>query len=177
MRLKFALLALVLVAAACGGNGAEPVDVAAAAQTAAPTTEAVTTEAPTTEAPTTAAPETTQAPAAGMMVALAESGLGEILVDGDGNTLYLFVPDAQGPSACYDGCAEAWPPLVGEVTAGDGVDGGLLASVARDDGSEQATFNGWPLYYFANDAAAGDTNGQGLNDVWYVLNATGDAIS
>lgn len=171
MRLKFALLVLVLVAAACGGDDAEG-DAAGAAQTAAPTTEA-----PTTAAPTTAAPETTRAPTAGMTVALAESGLGEILVDGDGNTLYLFVPDAQGASTCYDGCAEAWPPLVGEVTAGDGVDGGLLASVARDDGTEQATFNGWPLYYFANDAAAGDTNGQGLNDVWYVLNATGDAIS
>lgn len=171
MRLKIALTALVLIAAACGGDDAEPVETSVAAETSAPTTAA-----PTTEAPTTAAPETTQPASPTASVVLAESGLGEILVDGDGNALYLFVPDAQGASACYDGCAEAWPPLIGDVTAGDGVDAGLLGSVARDDGTEQATFNGWPLYYFASDAAPGDTNGQGVNEVWYVLNASGDAI-
>lgn len=166
MRLKIALIALVLIAAACGGDDAEAVETSVAAETAAPTTAA----------PTTAAPETTQPAIQAVSVVLAESGLGEILVDGDGNTVYLFVPDAQGPSVCVDGCADAWPPLVGDVSAGDGVDAGLLGSVARDDGTEQATFNGWPLYYFASDAAPGDTNGQGVNEVWYVLDANGDAI-
>jgi predicted lipoprotein with Yx(FWY)xxD motif len=51
-----------------------------------------------------------------------------------------------------------------------------MGSVARTDGSEQVTYNGWPLYYFANDAAPGDTNGQGVNEVWYVLDAAGDGI-
>jgi predicted lipoprotein with Yx(FWY)xxD motif len=101
------------------------------------------------------------------LVALADSSLGSILVDGDGNVLYLFTPDEQGDSVCYDECAGFWPPLVGEFDAGDGVDAALMGSVAR---------NGWPLYYFANDAAPGDTNGQGVNEVWYVLDAAGDGI-
>jgi predicted lipoprotein with Yx(FWY)xxD motif len=185
MRLKIALTALVLVAAACGGDDAADVETTAAPTTAAPatgapTTEARTTEAPTTEAPTTEAPTTeaptTEPPAAAAAVALVGSDLGDILVDGDGNTLYLFVSDAQGPSVCNDGCAQAWPPLIGEVAAGEGVDSALLATAARDDGSEQATYNGWPLYYYANDAAAGDTNGQTVNEVWYVLDAGGDGI-
>ena len=167
MRLRIGLIALVLVAAACGGDDDT-------AETTPPTTEAPTTAAPTTEA----APETTAQPetAAGEILAVAGSGLGDILVDGDGNALYLFTPDAQGASTCYDGCAEAWPPLVTEVGAGDGVDGALLGTVARDDGTEQVTYNGWPLYYFAGDNAAGDTNGQGVNDVWFVLDAAGNAI-
>ena len=121
MRLKIALTALVLVAAACGGDDAADVETTAAPTTAAPATEAPTTEAPTTEAPTTEAP-TTEAPAAAAAVALAGSDLGEILVDGDGNSLYLFVPDAQGPSVCNDGCAQAWPPLIGEVVELDGTE-------------------------------------------------------
>ena len=164
MKLRIGVLAIVLVAAACGGDDADD----APATTAAPTTAAETTSAP--------AETTTTAAVAGGSVAVAASSLGDILVDGDGNSLYLFVPDAQGASTCYDGCAEAWPPLVGEVTAGGDVDAGLLGAVARDDGSEQVTYNGWPLYYFAADASPGDTSGQGVNDVWYVLDTNGNAV-
>ncbi len=176
MRLKIVFVGLALIAAACGGDdsGDSSDTTGAPAATAAPTTEAPTAEAPTTEAPTSEAPPAEAE--SGVTVALAESSLGEIVVDGDGNALYLFVPDAQGVSTCYDGCAEAWPPMVGEGTAGAGVDGGLLGSVARDDGSTQVTLNGWPLYYFAGDTSDGDTNGQGVNDVWFVLNANGDQV-
>ena len=127
----------------------------------------------TTTGPTTTAP---QLEVASGLVLVADSSLGSILVDGDGNTLYLFTPDQQGESVCYDGCEAAWPPLVGEISAGDGIDGSLLGTAARTDGTEQVTYNGWPLYYFANDSAPGDTNGQGLNDVWYVLTPTGEGI-
>ncbi len=113
---------------------------------------------------------------AGPAVQVTSSALGEILADADGNTLYLFVPDSQGASVCNDECANAWPPLTTEVSAGDGVDASLLSTTTRDDGSIQATFNGWPLYYFAADASAGDTNGQGVNDVWFVISAAGNAI-
>jgi predicted lipoprotein with Yx(FWY)xxD motif len=107
---------------------------------------------------------------------LASSDLGDIIVDDAGNTLYLFVPDAQGASTCYDDCEANWP-VVGEVTdVGDGVDAALLATSERTNGDVQATYNGWPLYYFANDAAPGDTNGQGVGDVWYVVDASGNAI-
>jgi predicted lipoprotein with Yx(FWY)xxD motif len=62
------------------------------------------------------------------------------------------------------------------MSAGDGVDAALLGTAARDDGSQQATYNGWPLYYFGADTAAGDTNGQGVNDVWFAISARGDAV-
>jgi predicted lipoprotein with Yx(FWY)xxD motif len=128
------------------------------------------------ETTTTAEATITEAQVSGVEITVAASGLGNVLAGADGLTLYLFVPDTQSESACYDECAAAWPPLVGDVSAGSGVDGSLLGSTERTDGSQQATYNGWPLYYFASDTAPGDTNGQGLNDVWYVLDAAGDGI-
>jgi predicted lipoprotein with Yx(FWY)xxD motif len=107
----------------------------------------------------------------------ADSELGSILVDGQGNTLYLFTSDTQGePTTCTGGCAGAWPALIGTVTAGEGVDEGLIGTVTNDDGTEQATYNGWPLYYYAQDAAPGDTAGQGVGGVWWVIDAEGNAI-
>jgi predicted lipoprotein with Yx(FWY)xxD motif len=114
--------------------------------------------------------------AMGTTVQVSPSDLGDIVTDGDVNTLYLFMPDNAGPSVCTDQCAEIWPPLTGDVTAGNGLDASLLGSAARPDGTTQATYNGWPLYYFANDAAPGDTNGQGVNDVWWTVSPTGDAM-
>ncbi|MPZ71149.1 MAG: hypothetical protein GEU71_16730 [Actinobacteria bacterium] len=102
--------------------------------------------------------------------------MGEYLTTGDGWSLYLFMPDEQGASTCYDECEANWPPLAGEFTAGDGIDGDLIGTAARDDGSEQVTYNGWPLYYFANDAEPGDTEGQGIGGVWYLVAPNGEAI-
>jgi predicted lipoprotein with Yx(FWY)xxD motif len=136
-----------------------------------------TTTPDTTQAPsTTAPPETTQAPDGGLSVS--SSDLGDLLVDGAGRTLYLFVPDDQGASVCYDDCEAAWPVFYQEDlgTPGDGIDESLLGATERTDGTTQVTYNGWPLYYFAGDAAAGDTNGQGLNDVWYVVAPNGSGI-
>jgi len=107
---------------------------------------------------------------------LSTSDLGEILVDADGNTLYLFVPDNQGDSTCYDGCEANWPIVAELSSVGDGLDDGLLGAIERTTGDTQASYNGWPLYYFINDAGAGDTNGQGVNDVWFVLDADGNAV-
>lgn len=107
---------------------------------------------------------------------LADTALGEVLVAADGFTLYLFTPDAQGPSTCYDQCEANWP-IVAEITSvGEGLDPALLGTTTRDNGDVQATYNGWPLYYFAGDATPGDVNGQGVNDVWWVIDAAGDAI-
>ncbi|MEX0667791.1 MAG: hypothetical protein WD313_05625, partial [Acidimicrobiia bacterium] len=121
---------------------------------------------------------TTEAPAeAGGSVVVASTDLGDILQDGEGRTLYLFNPDTQsGEPTCYDDCAEQWPPFVEEGTAGDGVDASLLTTATRTDGGVQVVYNGWPLYYFAGDAAPGDTNGQGLNDIWWVVDASGNAV-
>jgi predicted lipoprotein with Yx(FWY)xxD motif len=118
-----------------------------------------------------------EAGSAGTSIQLASTDLGEFVVDGEGNTLYLFVPDAAGDSTCYDECEVAWP-IMGEVTdVGDGLDPALLGSITRTTGDVQATYNGWPLYYFASDAAPGDVNGQGVGDVWYVIDAAGEGIA
>lgn len=176
-RAWIALLATALVATACAADD-DPVAVettVAPATTAAPTTAAPTTAPSTTAAPTAEETEDT-APASGDAVTVAGSDLGDILVDADGNTLYLFTPDAQGESACYDQCEEIWPPLPGDVSAGDGVDASLLGTTQRTDGSTQATYNGWPLYHYAADGGPGDTNGQGVGDVWFVVDPAGDAV-
>ena len=102
---------------------------------------------------------------------VAESDFGPILVDAEGKTLYMFKPDTAGEPTCYDDCETNWPPLVvtGDITVGEGLDAATFTTVARTDGSTQVKAGAWPLYYFANDAAAGDVNGQGQGDVWYVV--------
>lgn len=111
-------------------------------------------------------------------VTVGTTDLGDVLVDTEGMTLYMYDPDAQGDSTCYDQCATAWPPLLvaGDPAAGEGIDAALLGTTERTDGTVQVTYNDWPLYYWAQDVAAGDTTGQAVNDVWWVLDATGEPI-
>ena len=110
-----------------------------------------------------------------------DSSLGTILVDSKGNTLYVFLQDTGDTSTCTGDCAASWPALIakGEVKAGGGgdVDESLLGTSARDDGKMQVTYNGHPLYFFSGDQAPGDTNGQGLGDVWFVVSPAGDPIT
>ena len=70
----------------------------------------------------------------------------------------------------------SWPPQVEIAAVGDGLDMALVGTITRADGTVQATYNGWPLYYFGGDSAAGDVNGQGVNDVWWVIDASGTPI-
>lgn len=180
-RVSIALLALAVVAAACATEeepAAEPTTTTEATATTSEPTTTTEATATTTEPTTTteAAVSTDESAVSGPSLTLASSDLGDILVDASGKTLYLFMPDAQGESTCYDQCEAAWPPLTGQVSAGDGVDASLLGTVPRTDGSIQVTYNGWPLYSFAADSAPGDTNGQGVNDVWFVVDAAGEAV-
>lgn len=103
------------------------------------------------------------------------------LVDNNGRSLYLFKTDTQngGTSACTGACSQNWPALAvtAAPTAGTGVEASMIGTIKLADGSMQATYNGWPLYYFKGDSAAGDTNGQGLKSVWYLVSATGDAVT
>ncbi len=112
-------------------------------------------------------------------VQLASSSLGQILVGGNGKTLYGFTPDvgAAAPT-CVDGCAATWPPLTvtGSATAGTGVDQAKLTTVQRADGSTQVKYGDYPLYYYAPDTAAGQTAGQGVGGKWYVVGANGQLI-
>ncbi|MGB7052117.1 MAG: hypothetical protein WBG41_11155 [Acidimicrobiales bacterium] len=113
------------------------------------------------------------------------AGLGAVLVDGQGLTLYLYSTDRQGsPSRCYGICAVQWPPLVlpsgvSRPVAGPGIQAGLLSSVPRTDGPRQITYNGWPLYLWPPDRAPGKATGQALTNaggLWYVLDPAGNAV-
>jgi predicted lipoprotein with Yx(FWY)xxD motif len=98
--------------------------------------------------------------------------LGNFLITANGMTVYTFKKDADGVSNCTGDCIKSWPPVtVGEhdrLTAGTDVSG-TLATITRDDGKLQVTYNGLPLYYFKDDKAPGDTAGQGVGDSWYVV--------
>ena len=103
--------------------------------------------------------------------------LGTFLTGEDGKTLYYFANDtAPGASVCEGDCITNWPLFLLEedetLEAGEGVTG-VLATFPRADGSMQVSYDGRPLYYFAGDAAAGETNGQGRGDVWYVAAVDG----
>lgn len=162
-RLAALAAGVIVVVAACGGGA-----------TASP----AATKGPATPAPSTVpsvAPSSSPAPSEGVdefEVTVATSATaGKYLAGENGITLYIFKKDTGPTSTCYDDCATAWPPFV--VTAGDKVKGedgvtGTFATTDRTDGTKQVTYNGAPLYYFQGDKAAGDTTGQGLNDVWFV---------
>jgi predicted lipoprotein with Yx(FWY)xxD motif len=98
--------------------------------------------------------------------------LGRFLVGPQGMTLYLFLNDEPGVSNCTGDCLTNWPALT--VESEDAIVPGVnlvgeLGTIEREDGALQVTYNGWPLYYFANDAAIGDATGQGRGEVWYVV--------
>jgi predicted lipoprotein with Yx(FWY)xxD motif len=114
-------------------------------------------------------------------VDIARTRLGAILVDGKGITLYDFVKDKGGVSACYGACAALWPPLLthGKPVAGRGVRASLLGTTRRKDGKLEVTYAGRPLYYFVSDRRPGQTTGQGVNQFggpWWVLSPAGKEI-
>jgi predicted lipoprotein with Yx(FWY)xxD motif len=155
---------LALAGAACGDDD----DDGGAADTS--------TTAAAVQSTTTAPADQTQ-PAGSALVEVARTALGDVLVSG-GMTLYAFMPDEGGMPTCYDQCASTWPPLLadGAVSTGEGLDASAFTTVARTDGGDQVVANGWPLYFFANDAAPGDTNGQGIGDRWFVVGPDGEPI-
>jgi len=112
---------------------------------------------------------------------VANPTLGNILTDSDGRTLYRFTKDTVNvSSACYGGCATAWPPLLvadGNPVAGEGVNGSLLGVLTRTDGTRQVMYNGMPLYYYSKDANAGDTVGQLVGNVWFIVHPNTTTIS
>ena len=119
--------------------------------------------------------------ATGTTIAVATSKLGQILVDGKGITVYLFVVDTGTTSNCYTSCATIWPPVLttGAAQAGAGANASLLGTTTRTDGKTEVTYAGHPLYYFVQDKAAGDTTGQGINGfggLWWVVSPSGTAI-
>lgn len=155
-------IALAATACSSGSGSSSP---------AAPAASSATAKA--SSAPSTAA----------MTISLASaSGIdGKFLVGGQGRAMYLFEADKSSASTCTGACAATWPPVTtaSMPMAGSGVEQSLLGTTKRADGTEQITYHGHPLYYFAGDAGAGVAKGQGSKAFgagWYVVNASGSKI-
>ena len=189
LRATAPLLALGVVLAACsgsyGGGAAAPsattsATVAPSAPPSAAAPSAATTDSSGDNGYTYSKGGGGGASPAAMTasIKLGSTKLGSVLVDGSGRTLYVFTADSNGKSACSGSCAENWPPLGSDAapTLGTGLNAADFATIARSDGSHQVTFHGMPLYYFAGDTAAGDTNGQGIGGKWYVVGADGTLV-
>jgi len=164
--LLFSLTVLALIVSACG----------AATPTAAPAT---TAPAVPVTGLATDTPAAVQVSGPAVVNVGQTAALGSFLVDSKGMTLYIFTKDTPNTSTCYGGCATAWPPLLtaGAPTGGTGVTASMLGTTTRTDGTTQVTYNGMPLYYWIKDKAAGDTTGQGVQNIWYVIDPTGTAVT
>ena len=155
--------AVLLVAAACGSTTPQP-----SASPAAPAAGTATTS------PAASSPNHEVS-----ALKTASTPLGDVVTDGNGMTLYLFTKDTKGTtkSACTGQCLSYWPPaLVGSSAAKASGVTGTVGSIAASGGGRQVTLNGWPLYYFAQDKAAGDVLGQGVMNIWWVVDTSGDPI-
>jgi predicted lipoprotein with Yx(FWY)xxD motif len=121
-------------------------------------------------------------PATGTAISIGSTKLGQVLVDSNGLSVYLFVADKGSASTCNSpSCVQYWPPVLttGAPQAGSGVTATLLGTTARSDGTTQVTYAGHPLYRFINDKAAGDVAGQGVNAFgapWFVVSPSGAQI-
>jgi len=134
---------------------------------------------PAAEAPADTGTSVESDSSSGTTLTTADTDLGEIVVDGEGMTVYMYDSDTQGSgtSTCEGQCATNWPAVTTESDEPE-VEGvtGEVGTITGVDGSTQVTLNGWPLYYYAGDSAAGDVNGQGVGDVWWVLTPAGEKI-
>lgn len=152
--------ALALAVSACGDDSSDETETDA---------DSTTTSGDSTD--------DTEAPSGNGTVETASTDLGEVLVDGDGFTLYGFTADTDGVPTCYDGCATSWPALrVESDELPEGLDPGLFSVVERDEGGFQIVAGDWPLYRFSGDSAPGDVNGQGVGDQWFAVSPEGELI-
>ena len=161
-----AIGAVALVVAGCGSGGKK---------------SSTSSVAPAAPASTSSSSSSSSGSGGAAVDLRTAGGLGKILVDKNGMTLYLFEKDKGPSSTCSGACASAWPPLTtsGKPTAGTGVAAGKLGTTKRGDGTTEVTYNGHPLYFYAGDASPGQTTGQALNQFgaeWYVLGASGNKV-
>ena len=122
------------------------------------------------------------AAATGEVISTASGSLGTYLTDGTGRAVYLWMGDTSDKSNCTGSCATIWPPVItnGPPQAGSGATAADLGEIARSDGSEQVTYNGHPLYYFASDSGTTQYNGEGKNGfgaLWWLVSPTGSPIT
>ncbi len=138
----------------------------------------------TTPAPATSTPSTAASPAAGgtKISSATIAGLGRVLVDAQGKTLYVFAPDNAKAVTCKASCASVWPPVKlsgAKAIAAGAVKGSLLGSDPNPGGGKVVTYAGWPLYGYIGDQGPGTANGQAKNitgGLWYVISTSGQVI-
>ncbi len=130
----------------------------------------------------TSAPATSKPTAASADLSTAQTSLGTIVVDSKGRTVYLFTMDTNKPSksTCDTGCDSVWPPVpapAGGTPTLSGVDSSEVGVVTRSDGSKQLTLNGWPLYEYQGDSAAGDVKGENVQGSWFAVSPKGTKVT
>jgi predicted lipoprotein with Yx(FWY)xxD motif len=187
----FALVAVLAITGCGGGGSSSSSSSSEGGETTGTTTESggTTTTGGTTTSDTPEIEEETAAKATGgaatgatkpaVVKVINTPDLGKVIVDAEGMTMYDFHMDKGTTSACYGACAEAWPPVLtkGKPQASGGAEASLIGVTKRNDGTEQVTYNGHPLYGFVEDQKSGETNG---NDVdafgaeWYALMPNGE---
>jgi predicted lipoprotein with Yx(FWY)xxD motif len=129
---------------------------------------------------TTSKPAASTTPSEGAPITVGTAkGVGKVLVDSNGMTLYYFQKDQNGESACYGACEQGWPPLTteGAPQAGEGAMASKLGTTKRKDGTVQVTYNKWPLYTFVEDKKPGEDNGtdsKAFGASWYPLHPNGE---
>jgi predicted lipoprotein with Yx(FWY)xxD motif len=167
-------VAAVLLAAGCGGSsGASGLYGSGASSAKGGANAGMYGSASTTPSTATAASAAT--------LGVGKTGIGQVLVNSAGHTLYLFEKDQNGRSACSGSCAGFWPPLIskGQPMALKGLNQSLVGTTTRSDGTEQVTYAGHPVYLFAEDTQPGQTRGEGLTDFggsWDALSPAGAKI-
>jgi predicted lipoprotein with Yx(FWY)xxD motif len=117
----------------------------------------------------------------GKTVRTGDTEYGEVLVDADGKTLYVFDADSPGESTCTGSCVQYWPvaEAAGTVSHSSDVTADL-STITRDDGTTQLTVDGWPAYTYAADSGPGEATGQGTNlsgGLWWVISPSGSKIT
>jgi predicted lipoprotein with Yx(FWY)xxD motif len=139
--------------------------------------------AATTTAATTASTAASSASSgSGELLTTKHSKLGTILAAGPKKlTVYLFEADKDGKSACSGSCTSAWPPVTtaGAAKAGGATVSADLGTTMRSDGTEQITYKGHPLYFFAKDKDDGDSYGEGSKAFgagWYAIKPSGTKV-
>jgi predicted lipoprotein with Yx(FWY)xxD motif len=167
--LGLTLAAAAMAAAACSSASGSSTPAAASARA-------------TSLAPSTSASAAPSSAASGPTLALktASGSQGIWLTSSSGRALYAYTKDKGSTSECYGACAKLWPPLLatGPVTiSGKYTVPGDLGTTTRTNGTKQVTYGGHPLYYFAGDTAAGQTKGQAVGGVWFLVGPVANVMN
>ncbi|MFJ9565046.1 hypothetical protein ACIRQQ_34050 [Streptomyces fuscichromogenes] len=174
-------VASALLLTACGSSGGDSANTGAAA----PVASASAGSAAPADGGTSAASSGTSTASSGtghmvstnMLMSKTMSGMGAVVTDAQGFTLYRYGKDQVNMSMCTGDCAQTWMPVMADGTPqGMGVQA-KIGVVTRDDGMKQITLAGWPLYRYMGDSKAGEMNGQGKNGMWFAVTPAGEKMA